>query len=174
VGCISISDSWCGEQQQPCTSWVLVKSLKPEFLLITYWLTNWLTNKLTNSVQQSASEKPVLTLVQKVPAFYGTINMFTRTRHLYITWARLIQSSHSHPLFLRSIPMPSRLRQVLQVVSLLQLLLPKLYALLLSPIIHQSTYWMVTQRRQPEGHCAGLLSGRMLSTESVDIRLQIG
>jgi hypothetical protein len=40
-------------------------------------------------------------LVKKFPAFYGTrrfIIMFTRARHWFVSWARWIQSTLSHPI----------------------------------------------------------------------------
>jgi hypothetical protein len=45
-------------------------------------------------------------LPKKFPAFYGTrrfITVFTRARHLSLSWARLIQSMPSHPASRRSI-----------------------------------------------------------------------
>jgi hypothetical protein len=45
-------------------------------------------------------------LIQKFALFYRTrryITVFTRTRHWNLSWARWIQSTHSHPMSLRSI-----------------------------------------------------------------------
>ena len=80
-----------------------------------------------------------LQLVKKFPAFYGTrrfITVFTIARHLYLSWAILIQSMPPHPTSWRSI---------LIVYSHLCLVLPSrlfhsgfltktLYTPLLSPI----------------------------------------
>jgi hypothetical protein len=66
--------------------------------LLTTWLTLWGRDLL---------EKLIVTqLVKKFPAFYGTwrfITVFTRARHWSLSWARWIQSTHSHPTSLRSI-----------------------------------------------------------------------
>jgi len=65
---------------------------------LTYLLTPWskgLLEKLT-----------VLQLVKKFPAFYGTrrfITALTSARHLSISWASSIQSTHPHPTSGRSI-----------------------------------------------------------------------
>jgi hypothetical protein len=48
----------------------------------------------------------VAQLVKKVPAFHGTrrfITVFTRARHLFISWVRRIQFTPSNPISLRSI-----------------------------------------------------------------------
>jgi hypothetical protein len=64
----------------------------------TYLLTPWsrvLLKKLT-----------VLQLVKKFPAFYGTrrfLTAFTSARHLSLSWASSIQSSHPHPDSWRSV-----------------------------------------------------------------------
>jgi hypothetical protein len=66
--------------------------------LLTYLLTTWsrvLLEKLTG-----------LQLVKKFPAFYGTrkfLTTLTSARHLSLSWASPIQSSHPHPTSWRSI-----------------------------------------------------------------------
>jgi hypothetical protein len=58
-----------------------------------------LTYLLTYSMEQSPWEA-VLHLVKKFPAFYGTrsfLTALTRDRHLSLSWASPIQSSHPHP-----------------------------------------------------------------------------
>jgi hypothetical protein len=48
----------------------------------------------------------VAKLVKKPPVFYGIwrqIIVFTRARHWILSWARRIQSTTSHPVYLRSI-----------------------------------------------------------------------
>ena len=61
-------------------------------LSCTYLLTPWCTVLL---------EKPTgLQLVKKFPAFYGTrrfITALTSVRHLSLSWASPIQSTHPHP-----------------------------------------------------------------------------
>ena len=65
---------------------------------LTYLLTPWsrvLLEKLTG-----------LQLVKKFPAFYGTrrfITALTSARHLSLSWASSIQSTHPHPTSRRSI-----------------------------------------------------------------------
>jgi len=72
--------------------------LVPWRKLLTYLLTPWsrvLLEKLTS-----------LQLVNKFPAFYGTrkfITALTSVRHLSLSWASSIQSTHPHPTSLRSI-----------------------------------------------------------------------
>ena len=72
-------------------------------LLIHYLLTPWcrvLLEKLTG-----------LQLVKKVPAFYGTrrfITALTSVRHLSLSCASPIQSTHPHPTSWRSIPILSK------------------------------------------------------------------
>ena len=67
-------------------------------ILITYLLTPWCRvnlGKLTG-----------LQLVKKFPAFYGTrmfITALTSVRHLSLSWANPIQSTHPHPTSWRSI-----------------------------------------------------------------------
>jgi hypothetical protein len=67
-------------------------------IVITYLLTPWsrvLPEKLTG-----------LQLVKKFPPFYGTrrfITALTSARHLSLSWANPIQSSHPHPTSWRSI-----------------------------------------------------------------------
>jgi len=66
--------------------------------ILTYLLTPWsrvLLQKLTS-----------LQLVKKFPAFYGTrrfITALTSARHLSLSWASSIQSTHPHPTSRRSI-----------------------------------------------------------------------
>ena len=66
--------------------------------ILTYLLTPWsrvLLEKLTG-----------LHLVKKFPAFYGTrrfITALTSARHLSLSWASSIQSTHPHPTSQRSI-----------------------------------------------------------------------
>ena len=74
--------------------------------LLSYVLTQWsrvLLEKLTG-----------LQLVKKFPAFYGTrrfITTLTSARHLSLSWASSIQSTHPHPTSRRSILiLSSRLR----------------------------------------------------------------
>ena len=46
----------------------------------------------------------VLKIVKKLLAFYETrmfISAFTRSRHLYLSWARSIKSTSSYPMFLK-------------------------------------------------------------------------
>ena len=68
------------------------------WLLLTYLLTLWSRvhlEKLTG-----------LQLVKKFPAFYETrrfITAHTSTRHLSLSWASSLQSTHPHPTSLRSI-----------------------------------------------------------------------
>jgi hypothetical protein len=65
---------------------------------ITYFLTPWsrvLPEKLTRPE-----------LLKKFPTFYGTrrfITVYTRARHLSLSWARSIQSAPPHPTSRRSI-----------------------------------------------------------------------
>jgi hypothetical protein len=80
-------------------------------------------------------------LLKKCPAFYGTrrfITAFTRARHLFLSWARLIQAMPPPPH-------PTSRRSILLLFSHLRLGLPSgllpsgfptkaLYAPLLSPI----------------------------------------
>jgi len=69
-----------------------------QIYLTTYLLTPWsrvLLEKLTG-----------LQLVKKFPAFYGTrrfITALTIARHLSLSWASSIQSTHPHPTSRRSI-----------------------------------------------------------------------
>jgi len=47
---------------------------------------------------------------QELPAFHGTwrfITVFTRAYHWSLFWARIMQSTPSHPISLRSIPVLS-------------------------------------------------------------------
>ena len=66
--------------------------------VLTYLLTPWsrvLLGKLTG-----------LQLVKKFPAFYWTrrfITILTSSRHLSLSWASSIQTTHPHPTFRRSI-----------------------------------------------------------------------
>ena len=76
------------------------------YTLLTYLLTPWsrvLLEKLTG-----------LQLVKKFPAFCGTrkfITALTSARHLSLSWASSIQSTHPHPTSRRSILiLPSHLR----------------------------------------------------------------
>jgi hypothetical protein len=67
------------------------------FLFTTHSLTPWsrVLEKLTG-----------LQLVKKFPAFYGTrrfITALTSARHLLLSWASSIQSTHPHPTSRRSI-----------------------------------------------------------------------
>jgi len=72
-----------------------------------YWLTNWLTDLLTYLLHgadfflRSYSQ-----VVKKSLAFYGNrefITVFTRARHLSLSWARSIEFMPSHPTFWISI-----------------------------------------------------------------------
>jgi hypothetical protein len=58
-------------------------------------------------MQQSSSSKPlVVQLLKGFPIFYGTrmfITVVARTSHWSLSWARLIQSTQSHPTSPRSI-----------------------------------------------------------------------
>jgi hypothetical protein len=81
-------------------------------------------NKYQDSLYESNKQTPwsrvllkklrVRSASQKFPAFYGTrrfITMFTRARHLSISWAQWIQSTSPNPISRRSILMlPSHLR----------------------------------------------------------------
>jgi len=72
--------------------------LSPRKAYATYLLTPWsrvLLEKLTG-----------LQLVKKFPVFYGTrrfITALTSARHLSLSWASSIQSTHPHPTSRRSI-----------------------------------------------------------------------
>jgi hypothetical protein len=63
--------------------------------------------ELTYSMEQSPSwEANWLHLIKTFPAFYGTrrfITAFINARHLSLSWASSIQSTHPHPTSRRSI-----------------------------------------------------------------------
>jgi len=51
-------------------------------------------------------------LLKKFPGSYGTqkfMTVFTITHHWFLFWSRWIQSTTSHPMYLRSILMSSHL-----------------------------------------------------------------
>jgi hypothetical protein len=81
-----------------CSQVMVYSSLIKVFHSPTYLLTPWsrvLLEKLTG-----------LQLVKKFPAFYGTrrfLTALTIARHLSLSWASPIQSSHPHPTSWRSI-----------------------------------------------------------------------
>jgi hypothetical protein len=57
---------------------------------------------ITNSMEQSpSSEADSYSTSREIPAF-GT-RKFTRVRQWFLSWARWIQSTPSHPIFLRSV-----------------------------------------------------------------------
>jgi len=66
----------------------------------------WTYNSVTNSMERSPSSGTNSHTVEKFLTFYGTqrfIIVFTRVRHWYLSWARWLQSTHSHPISLWSI-----------------------------------------------------------------------
>jgi len=68
------------------------------YILLTYLLTSWSRVLLEKLIG--------LQLVKKFPAFYGTqrfITALTSARHLSLSWASSIQSTHPHPTSQRSI-----------------------------------------------------------------------
>jgi hypothetical protein len=79
-------------------------------------------------MEQSPSWEANSTLSQSrnPPAFYRTrrfITVFTRVRHLSLSWSRLIKSTPSNPIYLRSIlTLSSHLRLGLPSASFLQAL----------------------------------------------------
>ena len=87
-----------GVVRQIAVSWQIHTNTSLLTYLVTYLLTPWsrvLPEKLT-----------VFRLVKKFPAFYGTrrfITAFTGARHLSLSSARSIQSTHPHPTSWRSI-----------------------------------------------------------------------
>jgi hypothetical protein len=65
---------------------------------MTNWLTPWSWTLL--------DRPPVVRSLDSLPAFYGTrrfITQFTRALHLFLSWARPIQSTSPHPISPRSI-----------------------------------------------------------------------
>jgi hypothetical protein len=90
-----------------------------------------LTNKLTPWSRILLEKLIVAQLVQQFPVFYGTrrfITVFTRARHGSLSWARCIQSTPSHPVFIRSILiLSSHLRLDLPSVLFISALKQKCY-----------------------------------------------
>jgi len=71
------------------------------FILLTTYLNDWLTNSMDKSPWEAVTH-----LVKKFPAFYGTqrfITMLTKAHHQYLSWAKRIWSTLSHPMSLRPI-----------------------------------------------------------------------
>jgi len=101
------------------------------YILLTYLLTSWSRVLLEKLIG--------LQLVKKFPAFYGTqrfITALTSARHLSLSWASSIQSTHPHPTSRRSVLiLSSHLRLGLPSGLLSSGLLTKtLYTPLPSPI----------------------------------------
>jgi len=87
-------------------SWAF-KALKPVFCSLFFLILCFLSI-LTYSMEQSPSWDAnwYLQLVKKFSAFYGTrrfITALTSARHLSLSWARSIQSTHPHSISRRSI-----------------------------------------------------------------------
>ena len=97
--------------------------------------------------------------VKKFPAFYGTrrfITALTSARHLSLSWANSIQSTHPHPTSRRSIPilsshlrlgLPSGLLPSSSPTKTLYTPLPSPYALHAPPIsffliLSPAQYWV--------------------------------
>ena len=82
---------------------LLVKKIK---YLKFCWPASWYTNLLTPWCRVLLEKLTGLQLVKKFPAFHGNrkfITAPTSVRHLFLSWASLIQSIYPHPTSWRSI-----------------------------------------------------------------------
>jgi hypothetical protein len=83
--------------------WKIVINFKytTQWKILTYIHTFLLSYLLTYSMEQSPSwEANCSQLVKKFPVFYETwrfLNALTSARHLSLSWASPIQSTHPHP-----------------------------------------------------------------------------
>jgi hypothetical protein len=115
------------------------------FLSSFEWVENTIKTKLTPCSRVLLERLRVTQLVKKFPAFYGNrrfITVFTRARLSLLSRVRWIQSTNSHPIFLRStIILSSRFRLDIQC-GLFPWGFPTniLYALLISPMPATRTY----------------------------------
>ena len=95
---------------------------------------------LTNCRERSPSWKAdSSSSSQETPAFDGTrrfITMFTRACHCYVSWARWIQSTSSHYIYLRSTFVLSSHLGISVTVTTSGLPTKILYAFLVSPTCH--------------------------------------
>jgi len=87
---------------------------------------------LDRTATRTLLNKPVVTqLLKKFPAFYGIrwfITLFTKDGHRSLAWAKWIQSTPSHPIPVRYIPiLSSHLCLVFHVVFSLQVFRPKFF-----------------------------------------------
>jgi hypothetical protein len=138
------------------TPWsrVLLEKLKYTRWFKYEWDKVWL---VCTQIVPFIFEAPCTKLLKKFPAFYGTwgfITVFTRARHLSLSWARLIQSIPPHPTSLRSI---------LILSSHLHLGLPS--GLLLSGFPTKALY--ATQLSPIHATCPAHLSLRDLITQMI-------
>ena len=83
----------------------LFTQVKVGVYLFTYLITHLLTHLLTPESRVLLEKLTGLQLVKKFPAFYGTrrlVTAFTSARHLFLSWARAIQSTLPIPTTWRS------------------------------------------------------------------------
>jgi hypothetical protein len=84
-------------------SWIMLllgKYGEWDLTLLPYLLTYLLTHSLTPHSTVLLEKLTGLQPIKKFPVFYGTtkfITAFTSARHLSLSWASLIQSTHPHP-----------------------------------------------------------------------------
>jgi hypothetical protein len=90
-----MSDTWV------CGLWVLALNIESVISnTVTPFCTNKNTHLLTPWRRVLLEKLTGLQLVKKFPAFYGTRRFLTaliRARHLSLSWASPMQSSHPHP-----------------------------------------------------------------------------
>jgi hypothetical protein len=131
-------DSICTSQRTDCARWSLLGWCSNRKIIAVFCDNHLKHIYVLHGAESFLRSLTGLKLLKKFPAFYGTRKFdtaFTRARHLFLSWARLIHSIPLHPTCWRSILIPSQLCLGLPS-GLLPLGFPTktLYAPLLSPV----------------------------------------